>query len=61
MGRDSSVGIATRYLLDGSLIKSGGGGGRGFPHPSTPALGPTHLLYNAYRAIPGGKAGGAWL
>ena len=38
-GRDSSVGIATRYGLDGPGIESPWG--RGFPHPSRPALGPT--------------------
>jgi hypothetical protein len=37
-----SVGIATRYGLDGSGIESRkGGGGRDFPHPSRPALGST--------------------
>ena len=39
-GRDSSVGIATCYGLDGPLIESRLGG-RDFPHPSRPALGPT--------------------
>ena len=39
MVRDSSVGIATRYGLDGPGIESRWG--RDFPHPSTPALGPT--------------------
>ena len=39
MGRDSSVGIATHYGLDGPGI--GYQGGRDFPHPSRPALGPT--------------------
>ena len=38
-GRDSSVGIATRYGLDGPGIESRWG--RDFPHPSRPALGPT--------------------
>ena len=38
-GRDSSVGIATRYGLDGPGIESLWG--RDFPHPSRPALGPT--------------------
>ena len=36
-GRVSSVGIATRYRLDGPGIESGWGG-RDFPHPSGPAL-----------------------
>ena len=38
-GRDSAVGIATRYGLDGSGIESRWG--RDFPHPSVPAMGPT--------------------
>ena len=37
--RDSSVGIATRYGLDGPGIESWWG--RDFPPPSRPALGPT--------------------
>jgi hypothetical protein len=39
MGRDSSVGIATRYELDGTGIESRWG--RDFPLPSRTALGPT--------------------
>ena len=39
MGRDSTVGIATRYGLDGPGIDSRWG--RDFPQPSRPALGPT--------------------
>ena len=38
-GRDSSVGIATRYGLDGPGIETWWG--RDFPHPSRPAIGPT--------------------
>ena len=52
MGRDSSVGIATRYGLDGPGIESRWGGGEIFPQPS--------LLYNGYPVFPGGKAAGAW-
>ena len=37
--RDSSVGIATRYGLDGPGIEYRCG--RDFPHPSRSALGPT--------------------
>ena len=40
LGRDSSVGIATRYGLDSPGIESRWGW-RNFPHPSRPALGPT--------------------
>jgi hypothetical protein len=39
MGRDSSVGIATRYGMDGPGIESRWG--QDIPQPSTPALGPT--------------------
>ena len=38
-GRDGSVGIATRYGLNGPGIESRWG--RDFPHPSRPALRPT--------------------
>jgi len=41
VGRDSSVGIATRYGLDGPAIEFQGG--RDFPHPSRPALRPNQL------------------
>ena len=39
MGRDSAVGIATRYGLDGPRIESRWG--RDFLHPSRSPLGPT--------------------
>jgi hypothetical protein len=42
MGRDSIVGVATRYGLDGLGIESMWE--RGLPHLSIPALGPTQLL-----------------
>jgi len=38
-GRDSSVGISTRYVVGGPEIESRWV--RDFPHPSRPALGPT--------------------
>ena len=41
-GRDSSVGIATRYGLGGPGIESRRG--REFPRPFRPALGPLNLL-----------------
>ena len=41
VGRDSVVGTATRYGLDGSGIESRWG--RDFPHLSIPALRPTQL------------------
>ena len=58
-GRDSSVGIATRYGLGGPGIKSRCG--RDFSHPSRKTRGPPNLLYNGYRVFPGSKAAGAWL
>jgi len=38
-GRDSSVGMVNGYGLGGPGIESRWG--RDFPHPATPALGPT--------------------
>ena len=57
-GRDSSVGIATRYGLDGPGIESRWG--RFFPHPSWPALGPTQPTCDGCQVFPGGTAAGAW-
>jgi hypothetical protein len=50
MGRDSSVGIATRYWLDGLGIEFWWG--RDFAHTYRLALGPRSLLYNGYRVFP---------
>jgi hypothetical protein len=59
LGRDSSVGIATRYGLDGSGIESRWG--RDFSQPSRPALGPTqHPIQWVPCLFPRGKAAGAW-
>ena len=59
VGRDSSVGLATRYGLDGQGIESRCG--RDFPYPSRPTLGPTQpptqWVQGFFR---GGKAAGAW-
>jgi hypothetical protein len=57
-GRDSSVGIATGYGLDGLGIESRWG--RDFSHSPDRPWGPPSLLYNGYRVFPGGKAAGAW-
>jgi len=58
-GQDSSVGIATRYGLKSP--GSNPGGGRDFPHPSRPALGPTQPPIQWVPGMfPGGKAAGAW-
>jgi len=54
-GRDSAVGIATRYGLDGPVIESPWK--RDFPHLSS--WGPPSLLYNGYRvSFPGVKRPG---
>jgi len=51
--------IATRYVLDGPGIESRLG--RGFPHPSRPAL---RTIQSPVKQVPdilnGGKAAGAW-
>ena len=57
-GRDSSVGTATRYGLDGPRIESRWG--EDFPHPSDRPWGPPSLLYSGYRVITRAKAAGAW-
>jgi hypothetical protein len=60
VGRDSSVGIVTRYGLDGSGIESTWG--RAFPHPSRPSLGPTQPPIPWVPGLStGGKAAGGWL
>jgi hypothetical protein len=52
-GRDDSVGIATRWGLDGPGIESRWG--RGFPHPSRQALWPTkHPILWIRGLFPGG-------
>ena len=56
MGRDSSVGIATRCGLDGRGIDSRWGV-RDFPHPSTPVLGPTQP---PVQWVPGLSPGVKW-
>jgi hypothetical protein len=57
VGRDSSVGIATPYGLDGPGIESRWG--RDFPHSSRPALGPTQPPIQWYRvSFPGVKRPG---
>jgi len=55
VGRDTSVGIVTRYRLDDPGIESRWG--RDFPHPSRPALCP--VPHNGYQVFLGGKAADA--
>ena len=59
-GRDGSVGIATRYGLDGPGIESRWGGGEIFRTRTDRHWGTPSLLYNGYRVFPVGKAAGAW-
>jgi hypothetical protein len=58
MGRDSVVGIATRYELDGLGIESRWG--EIFSTCPDRSWGLPSPLYNGYRAIHGGKAAGSW-
>ena len=58
VGRDTPVGVATRYRLDGPGIESRWG--RDFPHLPDRPWGPPSLLYNGYRVFPGSKAAGTW-
>ena len=58
-GRDSSVGIATRYGLDGPGFESRWGGEIFHTRPDRP-WGLPSLLYNGYRVFPWSKAAGAW-
>jgi hypothetical protein len=54
VGRDSIVNIATRYRLDGPGIESQWG--RGFPHPSRPAVGGDPAFHTmGTRSFPGVK------
>jgi len=53
VGRDSSVGIATGYGLDGPGIESRWG--KIFRTCPDRPWGPPSLLYNGYRVFPGGK------
>ena len=57
--RDSSVGIAARYGLDGTGIESRRGGEIFHTCPEWRWDSPS-LLYNGYRVFPRGKAAGAW-
>jgi len=59
LGRDTSVGIATSYGLDGPGMEFRWG--RDFPHPSRTALGaqPAYCTMGN-GSFPGGKAAGSW-
>jgi hypothetical protein len=59
VGRDSAVGIAIHYGLDGPEIESRWG--RDFLQPSRPALGPTQPPIQWVPGLfPRGKAARAW-
>ena len=55
--RDSSVGTATRYGLDGPGIESRWGARFSAPLQTVPGTLPS-LLHNGYLVFPGGKAAG---
>ena len=57
-GRNSSVGIATRYGPDGP--GSNPGGSEIFRIRPDRPWAPPSLLYNGYMVFPAGKAAGAW-
>jgi hypothetical protein len=59
MGRDSSVGIATCYGLDGPVIEYRWG--RDFPRPLIQAVGSTQPPIQWVPVFSEGKAAGAWL
>jgi len=60
VGRDSSVGIATRYGLDSPRIESRWGGEIFRTRPARP-WGPPNLLYSGYQvSFPVVKRRGAW-
>jgi hypothetical protein len=58
-GRDNSVGVATRYGLNGRGIESRWK--RDFPYSSTAALGPTQPSIQWVPGLSRGKASGSWL
>jgi hypothetical protein len=58
VGRDSSVGIVTRYLLGGLRIESRFG--RNFAHLTRPNLGTTQLSIQRAPSLSGGKSARAW-
>jgi hypothetical protein len=58
VGRDSSVGIATRYGVDGPGIESQWV--KIFCTCSDRPWGPPSFFYNGYRVFLGGKVAGAW-
>jgi hypothetical protein len=58
VGRNSVVGVATRYGLDGPGIDFRWG--ETFRSRPYRPWGPSSLLYHGYWAFPGGKAAWAW-
>ena len=58
-GQDSSIGIATRYVLDGPRIESRWGARFSASVQTGPGTHPaSYTMYNGYRVFPGGKQAG---
>jgi hypothetical protein len=58
--RDSSVGIAASYELDGPGIESRWGRDFSALVQTGPVAHPVSYIYNRYRVFPGDKAAGTW-
>jgi hypothetical protein len=62
LGRDSSVGIATRYDMDGTRNESRGGGGGEISAPvqTVPGAHSASYIMGTWSLSRGGKTSGTW-
>ena len=60
VGRNNSVGTATRYEMDGSGGSNPGGGGDIIRILTNRTWGPPSFLYKKYWVFPGGKTHVVW-